>query len=234
MWRFVRFVLGLLLLPFLWAECLAVYSAVPDAFIPDFPYLSGNLISLAVGLFAWLALSCRFSVSNAIYVFGHEMTHAAWALATFSKVSKIKVSAGGGYCMISNPGMFTTLAPYFIPFYLVVVLLLRAILGIWLDMSPYSNLWMGAVGFTYGFHVTNTIATLVKVEQPDIHVYGRLFSCVFIAMANLGFLAIGMALATGMPLGELGGTLVDSAIGCYSATADVIMRLADKFIAHKW
>lgn len=217
MFGFLRFLVGLLLLPFIWAECKVALAIVPNAFTQQAPFLSAPLLAMIGGFALWLLLACKVTVSNWFYVLGHELTHACWALLTFSKVSKIKVSSNGGYCLISNPGMFTTLAPYFIPFYLVVVLVLRAILGIWLDMSNGALWWMGAVGFAYGFHVTNTIAALTKAEQSDIRVYGRFFSCAFIVVANLAFLDLGMALSMGVPPGELWGSFVENTSATYLA-----------------
>lgn len=229
----VRLLIGVLLLPLLWAECLVAWAIVPDAFVQDFPFLSTPLLALAGGFAAWLLLALRVPVSNWFYVFGHELTHAAWGLATLSRVSKIRVSASGGYCVVENPGMFTTLAPYFIPFYLVLAMALRALLGIWFDMSPYATWWLVAMGFAYGFHVTNTFETLAKVAQPDIRAYGRFFSCVFIVAANLAFLAAGLALALGVPGGELWniarGHVAAAYAGAWSwmlATAACLRRLA--------
>lgn len=231
MGAFIRFIAGLALLPFVWAECRVAAAILPNAFTQEAPFISTPLLSMIAGFALWLLLACRASTSSWFYVLGHELTHACWALLTFSKVSKIKVSSNGGYCLISNPGMFTTLAPYFIPFYLLVVLAARALLGIWLDMSAYAPWWMGAVGFTYGFHVTNTIAALTKAEQSDIRVYGRFFSCVFIVVANLAFLDLGMSVAMGVPVGELWCAVAESATSVYAAVYAAFIGAAAKLLA---
>lgn len=214
--KFLRFVTGLLLLPFVWAECLALFDVLPGAFSPDFPFLSRELLAVFGGIALWLVIAWRASVSNWFYVFGHELTHAAWGLLTFSKVSKISVTSRGGYCLINNPGMFTTLAPYFIPFYVVVLLALRALLGIWFDMTPFAPWWFCALGFAYGFHLTNTVVSIVTVDQPDIRAYGRFFSCAFILAANLLFLMLGFALLVGLPAVELASIALERVCGVYS------------------
>ena len=86
-----RFISGLLLLPFIAAEALAIFGLVPDAFVPDFPFFSGEIVAFMAGMAIWCAISWRIDVNNWFYVFGHELTHAAWATLTFSKVSKISV-----------------------------------------------------------------------------------------------------------------------------------------------
>lgn len=211
--RTLRFSAGLLLLPFIWAEGVALLSLLPDAYATDFPYVSWEILAFIGGMALWCAIALRIGGGGWLYVFGHELTHAAWALMTFTKVSKIHVTRRGGYCLISNPGPLTTLAPYFVPFYVVVLLLVRLALGHWFDMAPWARWWIGALGFAYGFHVTNTIESLVKVAQPDIREYGRLFSCVLIVVANMLFLGLGMAVMLGSPLR---GWLM----GLWGATAD--------------
>lgn len=226
MQKFARFIAAILLIPFLWAECLTIFDIMPGAFSAEFPFLSPELVATVAGIALWLVLALFVPVSNWFYVLGHELTHAAWGLATFSKVSKISVTSRGGFCCIENPGMFTTLAPYFIPFYLVVLLALRAIAGIWVDMAPYALPWFAALGFAYGFHVTNTVTSIVTVDQPDIRVYGRFFSCVFILSANLLFVGVGFALLDGTPVSELASIAADRVAGTYAAAAAEVARVA--------
>ena len=213
-----RFVAALALLPFVWAEFAALPALAPDAFAPEFPFVSAGVMSLFGGMALWFAIAWRFRVNPWFYVLGHELTHAFWALLTFSKVGRINVTSRGGFCMISDPGVFTTLAPYFIPFYLVVLLAIRAIAGIWIDMAPYGNLWFAAFGFAYGFHLTNTIESITGVDQPDIREYGRFFSCTLIVAANMLFLLLGFAAVSGTPFGELWNALASSVCSAYAAT----------------
>lgn len=214
----LRFLAGILFIPLICAEICAIFYLIPDAFSPSFPFISPPLLAFSCGGAAWCAIAWRFSVNNWFYVFGHELTHAAWALMTFSRVGKIKITSKGGYCIIDNPGPLTTLAPYFVPFYLVVLLILRLILGIWLDMIPYGLWWLAALGFAYAFHVTNTIESLATVSQPDIRAYGRLFSCILIITANLFFLGLGLAAMLGVPIREWLAALLSETISAYSLT----------------
>lgn len=210
-----RFLVALALLPFLWAEFAAIPVLAPGSFAPDFPFVSSDILFLFGGMALWFVVAWRFRVNPWFYVLGHELTHAAWALLTFSKVGRISVTSRGGYCTIDKPGVFTTLAPYFVPFYLALLLILRAILSIWFVMAPYGGWWMGAFGFAYGFHVTNTIDSIVGVDQPDIREYGRVFSCVLIAVANMLFLLLGFAAAAGTPFADVFGALADAVLASY-------------------
>lgn len=220
-----RFLAGLLLLPFVWAEGAALLALLPDAYAPDFPFVSGEVVAFMGGMALWCVLAWLVGGGGWLYVFGHELTHAAWALLTFSKVSKIHVTSRGGYCLIDNPGPFTTLAPYFVPFYVVVLLLIRLALGFWFELAPYARWWIAALGFAYGFHVTKTVESIVKVAQPDIRAYGRLFSYVFIAAANLLFLGLGLATMLGSPLRGWLWELWGATVGAYGATGRMIVHL---------
>lgn len=214
MFRAFRFLVALVLLPALAAECLAIRALMPAFFIGDFPFLSPEILAVLGGYAAWTVLFAFARIPEWIYVLGHELTHAAWGLCTFSKVGRIRVSSSGGSCVVSNPGMFTTLAPYFVPFYMVVTLLTRLAVGLFADMAQYALWWLAAIGFTYGFHLTYTVKTLVEVEQPDVREYGRFFSYVLIVAANLLVLGAGLVWVTGTPPGqyvaELGDCLRES------------------------
>ncbi len=198
--RFLRFITGLFLLPVIVAQGKTVAFILPGFFSASFPYVNGDVLAIFGGYFLWLILQMCCKVPDTLYIFGHELTHAMWALLTFSKVGKIKISKKGGYCEVTNPGPFITLAPYFVPFYSVIVLLLRFGIGLFTDMTPYSGWWFIILGFTYGFHLTNTIKTLYEVAQPDVLAYGRLFSYTLIAAVNLLVLEMSFVIILSLPL----------------------------------
>lgn len=217
MWLFrqLRFLVGVALVPAVAGIALAIYRLMPNMLRADFPYISGEILALAAGFAAWTVLFSLVRVPDAVYVLGHELTHAAWALCTFQRVGRIRVSSDGGSCVVSNPGMFTTLAPYFIPFYLLVLLLLRLVLSIWFDMAAYAVWWLAALGFAYGFHLTYTIKALFEVDQPDVREYGRVFSYVAIVLFNLLLLGLGLVWVTGSSLEEYGVALVSNVGAAY-------------------
>lgn len=224
--KILRFVIALLMLPYIGALAIAIYSILPSMLRTGFPYLSTEIIAIISGLALWTLLFAVVDIPDSIYIFGHELTHAIWGLCTGSTVGGIKVSSNGGSCVVSDPGMFTTLAPYFVPFYLMVILLARAVSGIWIDMRPYAAWWLAAMGFAYGFHATNTIETLTEVEQPDVLEYGRFFSYVFIIAGNLLVLGMGLSLACGTPLSHYWAVLSNGACTAYSWTWDLLVSIA--------
>lgn len=118
------------------------------------------------------------------YVLGHELTHAFWALLMGARVSRLRVSARGGSVTVSKSNWIITLAPYFFPFYTMLVLFLVFVLGIFIDLHPYQPLTLALIGLTYAFHITFTLSILA-IRQPDIQEHGRLFSYTTIILLNI-------------------------------------------------
>ena len=147
------------------------------------------------GLISFLLVWVAVPNPVRLYVLGHELTHAVWGLAFGARVSNLKVGARGGSVQLTKSNVWITLAPYFFPFWTVVVvcvaLAVRAVMhfthpGVPL---PVPWLWMFAVGFTWCFHACFTIRSLMQT-QPDVQEYGRVFSWTLILACNiLGVLA---------------------------------------------
>jgi hypothetical protein len=71
----------------------------------------------------------------------------------------------------------------------VLVILGYYILSVFVDVSGYYLWWLALIGFTWGFHFTFTISTLMQ-KQTDIKECGSLFSYTLIYLLNL--LGIGL------------------------------------------
>jgi hypothetical protein len=188
--KFLKFIIGLVLLPLCWAFSRVLFSLLQA--IP----------SETSGWTAW-AIPAGFAVSVAgffllprafrTYVLGHELTHAVWGMLFGAKVGKMKVGKTGGHVMLSKSNFIISLAPYFFPFYTGLVIALWYIAGVFTDLSAYEPWWLVLVGLTWGFHVTFTVYMLSQ-RQPDVQENGRLFSYVVIYLANLFFVSLWMIL----------------------------------------
>ena len=122
------------------------------------------------------------------YVLGHELTHALWGLLMGARIGKIKVSKQGGYVELSKTNFLISLAPYFFPFYTVMVIVVYYIASLFFSVEPYHMLFLSLVGITWAFHLYFTIQ-MVMTRQPDIMQNGRLFS--FIIIYNLNLITLG-------------------------------------------
>ena len=223
--RFLLFLLGVALIPAIGAAFLAVGDLLPSLFKSSLPFIAPEPLAFAAGYALWILLFLFLPPSVKMYVWGHELTHAMWGLMTGSKVGKIKVTDKGGYVNLTNPGIFTTLAPYFVPFYLVVILLLRLLAGLFLDMGPYALWWLGLFGMAYGFHITYTVRSLTE-HQPDIREFGRVISYALILLINVLVFGYGIVAITNATLPEYHGALIRRCEQAYELVGAQSMRAA--------
>jgi len=181
--RFLKLLFGILLLPL----CVAVTLAIAD--ILRNAQGKGSLFSveaacLLAGFVIWLL--CWFCLPQPVrvYILGHELTHALWAMLFGGRAKDLRVSVKGGSVRVTKSNVLITLAPYFFPFYTIVLILIHLLLGFFFDLKPYATVWLFLVGFTWSFHFTFTLQSLM-VRQTDIQEHGRIFSYVLIYLLNM-------------------------------------------------
>ena len=219
---FLRCLLGLALLPACWGVSRAFLDSVFCAagvsgwMSPETVALFGGVLAFA---FAWLALSHPVRA----YVLGHELTHALWGLLFLARPSDMRIGAGGGSVRLSKSNVFITLAPYFFPFYTFVVIVAALVTYAFFRPLPCLPLWMFLVGFTWSFHVLFTLETLTQ-RQPDVKLYGRVFSWTFIFLFNVGTVLVWLATMTPLTFADLGGFLVRRVLSAYVTTGGFLFQ----------
>lgn len=210
---YLRMLLGLALLPACWAFTRVMIRAIViaaegnNAYSPEAFSLLGGMAAFSL---CWMALSHPIRT----YVLGHELTHALWGLMFGARPSDVKVSAAGGSVKLTKSNFLITLAPYFFPFYTFVVVLVAIVTYAFYGSLPFLPLWMFLVGFTWAFHVLFTLQTLTR-RQPDVKLYGRIFSWVFIFLANVTLLLVFLAAVTPLTFVELGSLIVGRVLTTY-------------------
>ena len=221
--NFLRMLVGVALLPACWGVARAFFDSVLVA--GDAEGVSPEALSLLGGIAAfalcWLALSHPVRA----YVLGHELTHAMWGVVFGARPSKLRVSGSGGSVNLTKTNMLITLAPYFFPFYTFVVVAAALATLAFVRPLPFLPLWMFMIGFTWAFHVLFTIETLSR-EQPDVQLYGRVFSWVFIFLANAALVLAWLAAATPLTFRELGGFLAGRTASAYVCVGSAIVSSA--------
>ncbi|MCQ2392330.1 MAG: hypothetical protein MJ240_12985 [Kiritimatiellae bacterium] len=179
---FLRFLLAVAALP----SAVALVPVFVDVFravatkgdaAPLFALGGGFALFLAV----WAVCPAK---PVRVYILGHELTHAVWGLLFGAKVSNLKVSLNGGSVMLTKSNVLITLAPYFFPFYTMLVVLAALVTRLFVSPLPCPVAWLFAVGFTWCFHLCFTLKSLAQ-RQPDVVEYGHLFSWVFIWCFNV-------------------------------------------------
>lgn len=182
--RILKFFLGLFLLPATVALTRALIDLIRDIAGGTVQGWSWSVWGLLAGFLLWLFLYAVCPRPFRTYVLAHECTHALWGWVMGAKIRGMKVGHDGGYVRLTKSNFLITLAPYFFPFYTVVVIALHAGLSLFYDLEPYEPVWMGWIGLTWGFHVTFTWSML-HTRQPDLREQGMLFSLVIIYCFNL-------------------------------------------------
>ena len=227
MGAFLRLLLGLLLLP----ACCAVVMTLLDAILASAGasgWVSAESIA-ALGGVAAFAL-CWIAVPHPVraYVLGHELTHALWGLLFGARPSDLRVGASGGSVRLTKSNLLITLAPYFFPFYTFLVVVAALITYAFLRPLPCLPLWMFLIGFTWSFHILFTVETLSQ-RQPDIKIYGRIFSWVFIFLVNAAIVMVWLALTTPLTFVRLAAFLVDRTVASYAAVGAAAAYLYNLF-----
>ena len=223
MLRFARFVAAVFAFPFIWALCLTFVDAICMSSGNSRAFFSAESIALLSGLTVFLALWKVLPDLTRIYVLGHELTHALWGLAFGAKVSNLKVRSTGGSVMLTKSNVWITLAPYFFPFWTVIVVLLalavRGVIYLFNPEAPFPVpwLWMFAVGFTWCFHACFTIRSLMQT-QSDVQEYGRIFSWTLILACNIAGILLWIVCTTDVPASAIFKCLCSRTAAAYHQT----------------
>ena len=154
-----------------------------------------TLVPILAGAACWVVIFLLLPKPMWLYVFGHELTHALWVWLFGGRVKKFKATSDGGHVVVNKTNFLIALAPYFFPFYAVMVVATFAVGQLvwgWKGCLVWFHLLIGAA---YAFHVTLTAYTL-KTRQSDITSQGCLFSAVVIFLGNALVLLIGIPLLT--------------------------------------
>jgi hypothetical protein len=190
--KLIKFLAGILLLPC----CVAITITFLHQL--DIMGRGGGLLRdwrflcLALGFAFWLVLFGVMPRPMRLYVLGHELTHALWALMMGAKVKNLKASAKGGSVTVSKTNFLITLAPYFFPFYCMLTIVIFLIGDLIFDWHKYQPVLCILIGLGWGFHLTFTITTLAAT-QSDVTQNGWVFSLSVIYWIN--FLVLGVMLS---------------------------------------
>ncbi len=215
--NFLRLLLGFALLPMCWGFIRSLVDAILRVSGAENAF-SVESISLLGGIAAFGL--CWATISHPIrtYVFGHELTHALWGLLFGARPSDVRVSESGGSVQLTKSNFLITLAPYFFPFYTFLVIVVALVTYAFLRPLPFLPLWMFLIGFTWSFHILFTLQTLTQ-RQPDVKLYGRIFSWTFILIANIALVLVFLASVTQLGFAEFGWIVWRQVFSAYVGVA---------------
>lgn len=225
--RVLRFFIGLLLVPLCVAGTQTLVSLVMGIDTGDqaVPY---PLLALVSGFLLWQMIFIFLPRPVRTYVFAHELTHALWGWLMGARVSKFKVSKDKGSVTLSKTNFLITLAPYFFPLYTVLLIALYYILVIFWEVEKYHLIWLGFIGFTWGFHLSFTVITLMQ-QQSDIRSCGYLFSYAFIYLMNVLGICIWVVIVSEASMVEMGKFLYNDTVNTGLVVRDGILKISSGF-----
>lgn len=182
--NFVKFIIAVFLIPFVFFSLLSAGRAAADVFGASEimrVFLCGALLYALIHFLIY-----NFSRP---YVLAHECTHALAALFFGYKVHEMKVRENSGHVKLSDHNTAVVLAPYVIPVYF----LLWACTCYFVDMDW--RLEAGLLGFLWAHHIVHTVTAISETTQPDLKAAGGvIFSLVVIIGLNIAFALFCLAL----------------------------------------
>lgn len=192
--RLVKTVVALFLLPVVWIWSKTFFGALAWAALEHRFWQTEEFWFFALGALLWFLAFLALPRPMRLYIFGHELTHALTVWLMGGRVEQFRVSAEGGHVLTNKVNTWIALSPYFVPLYSVLVMILWWVTGFFVDVTPFARWWIGAIGFTWAFHISFTCWMIPK-GQSDLAYGGPFFSLVIIYLANLvllsGLLVIG-------------------------------------------
>lgn len=147
----------------------------------------------AIGIFIFIAVYLRFSpLFDRPYILAHELSHAIVGFLRGNKVKKIEIGSKSGYvAFASKTDLWTSIAPYILPFYCVATAIIYFILSFFFDVRTWRLFFLCAQGFLISYHVVNTLSTMTSAVQSDFKKTKSVFlSYMLVIFLNMILLAL--------------------------------------------
>jgi len=180
MWRFFKILLLVAAVPALAGYTLALYVEIAAALVHSTQARLG-LAMVPAGMLLWLVLG-RFL--RFFHVFEHEITHLVTGLIFFIQPRQLVASESGGRMEMYGNNFIVSLAPYFVPLFSLVLMVLMPLLD-----STVSLYACAALGLVTGYHSITNLQEF-SLQQPDIRSHGMFFSTVVCLCGNVMALGI--------------------------------------------
>ena len=151
-----------------------------------------------IGLIAGCIIFCSLWQCSTLYVIGHELTHYLVAKIFRKETGRFRIRSREGSVEVANPNFWVILAPYFVPFWM---LLTAGVCGIHLFFANAPSaftigIYQFLLGLTAAHHLVLTLNGIYH-GQSDLRRCGTFFSLSLILACNTLMLAIGLLIATG-------------------------------------
>jgi len=178
--RILKLLLGILITPVCIGVSVALYEQLSRIKVISYYHQK----YFAIGIIAYLVVHALIFKPSYLYIFSHEFMHAIATWISGGRVTAFKVSSKGGSVAVTKSNLFIALAPYFFPFYTIVVTIIFFVAKFFFKSSIDYNPFLFAIGFTLAFHIILTVDFL-KIRQTDLMHAGYFFSICLIYIVNL-------------------------------------------------
>lgn len=195
---FLRWALGLSLVPLCGITSWTFFSQFSDATLEHGFWRTTAFWYFATGgllMFGWFWSGIAWKAFLYLYVLGHELTHILFIWVFRGRVSEWGVSVDGGYVTTNKSNIVIALAPYCVPLWASVAVLIYAGLETMMVLpSAAMKGLLSLLGFLWTFHLLWTL-WMIPRDQPDLRENGRFLSLAIIYLANLCVLVVLMCAA---------------------------------------
>jgi hypothetical protein len=202
----IRITLGCLLLPLCWITTWVFLSRFSHATLEQGFWHSQPFWYFAIGallMLGWFWSKIAQPVFLYCYVFGHELTHAAFVKCFGGKVLDIDWGTQGGYVTTDKTNWVIALSPYFVPFWSVIAVIVYLLASVFYEITPlWNQVFYGVMGATWSFHLAWTL-WMIPRDQPDLKDNGTFLSLTLIYFGNLVVLIGLLCLASPEPIESL-------------------------------
>jgi len=141
------------------------------------------------GFVLFLLVFTLFGAPVKSYILEHELSHVVFALLSGIRVRSVSVKSSNAYVRTDRINILIALAPYSLPLYTVILVVLYRLLNYVTASTVLAALFYLLFGTTLSFHFVATFH-YIQLEQPDLRRYGYFSSLVFIATWSLLILTV--------------------------------------------
>ena len=177
--KIFRFCLGVLIIPVDIGYALAF-----SEHLMAIRQVRASEIYFLLGITAYLAFHALVVVPQRMYVFSHELMHAAAAWISGGQVKGFKVGSKKGSVTTDKVTAFVALAPYLVPVYAILWTLGFGAASLFWRTSSWAWIFFFGLGVWLTFHLVFTV-TVLKQKQPDLEVTGPLLALGLILLGNI-------------------------------------------------
>ena len=178
--RVLKLLLGIFIIPVCIGVSAGLYEQISQ--IKAVSYYHQKYF--VMGIVAYLVVHAIVFKPSYLYIFSHELMHAIATFVSGGRVTSFRVSPKGGSVAVTKSNLFIALAPYFFPFYTILITLIFFAAKFLLKSDINYNPFLFAIGFTLAFHIILTVDFL-KIRQTDLMHAGYLCSICLIYMVNI-------------------------------------------------